>query len=65
LLTVFWIHFSERNYAFRTALCSMALGAATVFGIGESVGRVAVGLCFVFGYGVGCFAAIKYKARRR
>jgi hypothetical protein len=61
---VFWVHFSERNKALPTALCSMAIGCAQVLGIGESIRDWRVAACFVLGYGVGTFTAVKFKSSR-
>lgn len=55
---VFWVHFSERGRAIPTALCSMTIGTAQVFGIGESVHNWHQGRWFVLGYGVGTALAV-------
>jgi hypothetical protein len=60
---VYWVHFSERNRAVPTALCSMAIGLAQVLGIGESVHDWRMGAPFVLGYGVGTYTAVRRKAR--
>ena len=60
---VYWVHFSERNRAFPTALCSMAIGTAQVLGISESIHDWRMGVPFVLGYGVGTFTAVRRKAR--
>lgn len=59
---VYWVHFSERNRALPTALCSMIIGAAQVCGIGESIRDWRVGACFVAGYGIGTYSAVRRKA---
>ena len=59
---VYWVHFSERNKALPTALCSMLIGAAQVCGIGESIRDWRVGIAFVLGYGIGTFTAVQRKA---
>jgi len=61
---VYWVHFSERGRAGPTALCSMAIGAAQVLGIGESIRDWRVGFCFVLGYGAGTFTAVCLKSRK-
>lgn len=61
---VYWVHFSERNRALPTALCSMLIGAAQVLGIGESIHDWHNGAAFVLGYGVGTFTAVCRKAVR-
>jgi len=58
---VFWVHFSERHAAARTALCSLAIGTAQVYGYKESVLHD-FGPYFVLGYGVGTWSAIKGKS---
>lgn len=58
---VYWVHFSERGRAAPTALCSMAIGAAQVLGIGESIRDWRLGVPFVVGYGVGTFTAVRRK----
>jgi len=60
---VYWVHFSERNRAMPTALCSMAIGLAQVLGIGESIQDWRVAVCFILGYGLGTYSAVKRKAR--
>lgn len=60
---VYWVHFSERNRALPTALCSMLIGGAQVLGIGESIQDWRVGAAFVLGYGCGTFTAVQRKAR--
>lgn len=60
---VYWVHFSERNRALPTALCSMAIGLAQVLGIGESVHDWRMGIPFVLGYGTGTYTAVRRKAR--
>lgn len=59
---VYWVHFSERNRALPTALCSMAIGIAQVLGIGESVHDWRMGVPFILGYGVGTFIAVWRKS---
>ncbi len=59
---VYWVHFSERNRALPTALCSMAIGTAQVLGIGESIHDWRMGVPFVVGYGLGTFTAVRRKA---
>lgn len=59
---VYWVHFSERNKPLPTALCSMAIGAAQVLGIGESIHDWRMGVSFVLGYGAGTFFAVRRKA---
>lgn len=61
---VYWVHFSERSRPFATAICSMAIGAAQVFGIGESVRDWRFGPAFVLGYGSGTASAVWLKSRR-
>lgn len=61
---VYWVHFSERDCALETALCSMVIGAAQVLGIGESIHDWRMGAPFVLGYGVGTFTAVRRKAKR-
>jgi len=61
---VYWVHFSERNRALPTAMCSMVIGAAQVCGIGESIRDWRVGAAFVAGYGLGTFTAVKRKGSR-
>lgn len=60
---VYWVHFSERNRALPTALCSMAIGMAQVLGIGESVHDWRMGVPFVLGYGVGTYTAVRRKSK--
>lgn len=60
---VYWVHFSERNRALPTAICSMLIGTAQVLGIGESVHDWRMGVPFVLGYGIGTFFAVRRKAR--
>lgn len=62
-VSVFWVHFSERGRPLATALCSMAIGTAQVFGIGESVRDWHFGPAFVAGYGCGTAAAVWLKGR--
>lgn len=57
---VFWVHFSERGAAFRTALCSVMIGTAQIYGYEESILQHH-GVWFVLGYGVGTFSAIRGK----
>lgn len=59
---VFWVHYSERNKALQTALCSMAIGCAQVLGIGESIHSPYMAFLFVIGYGVGTYTAVKRKS---
>ncbi len=59
---VYWVHFSERNRALPTALCSMAIGTAQVLGIGESIRDWRMGLPFILGYGVGTYTAVRRKS---
>lgn len=59
---VFWVHYSERNKALQTALCSMAIGCAQVLGIGESIHNPYMACLFVIGYGVGTYTAVKRKS---
>lgn len=61
---VFWVHFSERGRPFATALCSMAIGSAQVFGLGESVRNWHFGPAFVLGYGSGTGVAVWLKSPR-
>lgn len=64
---VFWVHFSERGAAFRTACCSVMIGAAQIYGYKESILQD-YGVWFVAGYGVGTYSAMRGKAwyaRRR
>ncbi len=58
---VFWVHFSERHAAFRTALCSVVIGTAQVYGYTEFVLHD-FGPWFVLGYGVGTYSAIRGKS---
>lgn len=60
---VYWVHYSERNQAFNTALCSMAIGIAQVLGLGESIHDWRMGIPYVIGYGLGTFLAVKRKSR--
>ena len=60
---VFWVHFSERGRALATAFCSMCIGTAQVFGIGESVHDWHYGPYFVLGYGAGTAVAVWGKSR--
>ena len=62
---VYWVHYSERNKAFATALCSMAIGLAQVLGIGESIHNPYMAVLFISGYGVGTYTAVKRKSRLR
>lgn len=60
---VYWVHFSDRNRAGATALCSMAVGTAQICGIGESIKDWRVGVAFVAGYGIGTYTAVRRKAQ--
>ena len=60
---VYWVHYSERNKAIQTALCSMAIGCAQVLGIGESIHNPYMAILFVMGYGVGTYMAVKIKSK--
>jgi hypothetical protein len=59
---VYWVHYSERNRALPTSLCSMLIGAAQVLGIGESIKDWRLGALFVLGYGLGTYTAVRRKA---
>lgn len=60
---VFWVHFSERGRAGATALCSMSIALAEVFGIGESIRHGLVTVAYVLGYGLGTYGAVRWKER--
>lgn len=61
---VFWVHFSEKGRPVATAVCSMLVAVAQVFGIGESVRDVRLAPFFVAGYGFGTWSAVAWKSRR-
>lgn len=60
---VFWVHFSERGAAARTAFFSMCIGSAQVLGIGESIHDPKAGVAFVLGYGVGTYVTVRFVKR--
>jgi hypothetical protein len=60
---VYWVHFSERNRALPTALCSASIAPAQICGIGESIRDWRVGVFYVLGFFVGTYTAVKRKAR--
>lgn len=58
---VAWVHYSERDKPFKTAICSIFVALAQVLGIGEAIhNRLDAGL-FIFGYGVGTYASVSFK----
>ena len=57
---VFWVHYSERGLAAKTAFFSMIVGTAQVLGIGESIRDPWCGVAFVAGYGAGTFLTVRY-----
>lgn len=62
---VFWVHFSEREQALRTALCSMLIAIAQVTGFGEALlsnHRWIASAAYVLGFGVGTFTSVRVKA---
>ncbi len=60
---IYSIHFSERNQAFKTAMCAMIMGGCQVFGIGESIHNPYMAALYVLGFGVGTYSAVKRKAK--
>jgi hypothetical protein len=58
---VYWVHYSERNKAYHTAVCAFIVGIAQVFGIGESIHNSVMGFLFAFGYSIGAYVAVKRK----
>lgn len=58
-----WVHFAERGRPVTTALFSMLCATAQVAGIGESVHSLGAAPFFVLGYGVGTYAAVRFKTR--
>lgn len=61
---IYSIHFSERNQAFRTAICAMIMGICQVFGIGKSIDNPYLALLYVLGFGVGTYTAVKRKSKK-
>lgn len=63
---VLWVHFSERNLASYTSLCSMAIAVANVNGIGEALlskhKRLAK-VSWVLGFGFGTYVTVYLKAK--
>lgn len=59
-----WVHFSERGRALPTAGFSMLAALAEVTGVLDSVRDIRVAPFFVLGYGVGTYAAVRWKSRR-
>lgn len=64
-LCVGWVHYSERERPTPTALFSMCVGLSQVVGIGESAHDWHEAPFFILGCGVGTYAAVRYKKRKR
>lgn len=61
---VYWVHFSERNRALPTSLCTVAIFTAQVTGIGSSIHDWRITCAFVLGGAIGTFLAVRRKAKR-
>lgn len=61
LTAVGWVHFSERNKPFLTAIFGIVQATAMVFGIGGSIQNWRQALFFIFGYGIGSYLGVKIK----
>lgn len=57
-----WVHYSERDRAVKTAICSMLIASAQVAGIGEAIHGGLDAVMFVLGYGAGTFSSVAMKA---
>lgn len=64
-LCVFWIHYVEKEVAAKPAAISMLVATAQLAGIGEGIRDWRVGACFVLGYGIGTYFAVKFKSSWR
>jgi len=58
-----FIHYSERGRAVAAALCSMLTAACEVTGIFEAIHDLRLAGFFVVGFGVGTYAAVRWKDR--
>lgn len=62
-MCVFWVHYSERERATATALCSMSIAIAQVLGLGEAVRDAWAAPFYVAGFGAGTYLAVRFKRR--
>ena len=60
---VFWVHYSERGQALKTAFFAMLQAVAQVVGVGEAIHDWRTGPFFVIGYGLGAGLAVKLEGR--
>ena len=60
---VFWVHYSEKNNALLSALCSCLVALVTAIGLGEALHRPLFIAAYTLGFGIGTWVAIKVKAR--
>jgi hypothetical protein len=61
---VLWVHASERGRVVPVVSLSMLVATAEVLGIGESIHSPGHGVCFVSGFGVGAYIAVRWKERK-
>jgi hypothetical protein len=62
---VAWVHYSERDKPAMTGALSAVQASALVLGIGEGIRGLATGSCFVLGYALGAYVAVRVKAYLR
>lgn len=59
-----WVHFSERGRPKTTALFSMLAATSEVSGILSSVHDWRMAPFYIAGFGVGTYAAVRWKSRK-
>ena len=61
---VYWVHFSERGLAWKTARCSIVIGFSQHVGIGDTHGTVCA-CTYAAGMGAGTYLGVKLKERAK